>query len=65
MVGLALTSLPIPLGLSIRAASLCLTSSAADVCERAQNPSRPMEPHERKIFEDNDWKLITASQVLI
>ena len=27
-----------------------------------ENPSRPMEPSERKVFEENDWKLITASQ---
>jgi len=27
-----------------------------------ENPSRPMEPHERQIFKDNDWKMITAAQ---
>jgi len=27
-----------------------------------ENPSRPMEPSERKMFEENDWKLITAAQ---
>ncbi|EKX53778.1 hypothetical protein GUITHDRAFT_100748 [Guillardia theta CCMP2712] len=27
-----------------------------------ENPARPMEPFERRIFEENDWKLITAAQ---
>jgi len=27
-----------------------------------ENPSRPMEPYERAIFADNDWKIIKAAQ---
>ena len=30
-----------------------------------ENPVRPMEPHERKVFEENDWKLIMAAQATI
>ena len=27
-----------------------------------ENPSRPMESHEKQVFTDNDWKIIKAAQ---
>lgn len=43
--------------------TMCAKKKVTDAERCRQNPSRPMEPHERKVFEENDWKLITASQV--